>query len=97
VVVASIITDADDYVHEVVDALKAAGVRAEADIRNEKINYKVREHSVGKVPVILAIGAREVEERTVTVRRLGEKQTKVEALDSVISALSVEATPPDKL
>ena len=97
VVVASIISDADDYVYEVVDALKAAGVQAEADIRNEKINYKVREHSVGKVPVILAIGAREVEERTVTVRRLGEKQTKVEALESVISALSLEATPPDKL
>jgi threonyl-tRNA synthetase len=97
VVVASIISDADDYVYEVVAALNAAGVRAEADIRNEKINYKVREHSVGKVPVILAVGAREVEERTVTVRRLGEKQTKVEALDSVISALSLEATPPDKL
>jgi threonyl-tRNA synthetase len=97
VVVASIISDADDYVYEVVDALKVAGVQAEADIRNEKINYKVREHSVGKVPVILAIGAREVEERTVTVRRLGEKQTKVEALESVISALSLEATPPDKL
>ena len=64
VVVASIISDADDYVHEVVAALNAAGVRAEADIRNEKINYKVREHSVGKVPVILAVGAREVEERT---------------------------------
>ena len=97
VVVASIISDADDYVYEVVAALNAVGVRAEADIRNEKINYKVREHSVGKVPVILAVGAREVEERTVTVRRLGEKQTKVEALDSVISALSIEATPPDKL
>ncbi|WP_273508080.1 threonine--tRNA ligase, partial [Planktotalea frisia] len=75
VVVASIISDADNYVYEVVAALNAAGVRAEADIRNEKINYKVREHSVGKVPVILAVGAREVEERTVTVRRLGEKQT----------------------
>jgi len=97
VVVASIISDADNYVYEVVAALNAAGVRAEADIRNEKINYKVREHSVGKVPLILAVGAREVEERTVTVRRLGEKQTKVEALDSVISALSLEATPPDKL
>ena len=97
VVVASIISDADDYVYEVVAALQAAGVRAEADIRNEKINYKVREHSVGKVPVILAVGAREVGERTVTVRRLGEKQTKVEALDSVIKTLSLEATPPDKL
>lgn len=97
VVVASIISDADDYVYEVVAALQAAGVRAEADIRNEKINYKVREHSVGKVPVILAVGAREVGERTVTVRRLGEKQTKVEVLDSVIKTLSLEATPPDKL
>ena len=95
VVVASIISDADDYVHEVVAALKAVGVQAEADIRNEKINYKVREHSVGKVPVILAVGAREVEERTVTVRRLGEKQTSVQILDDVTAALSVEATPPD--
>jgi threonyl-tRNA synthetase len=95
VVVASIISDADDYVHEVVAALKAVGVQAEADIRNEKINYKVREHSVGKVPVILAVGAREVEERTVTVRRLGEKQTSVQVLGDVTAALSVEATPPD--
>jgi threonyl-tRNA synthetase len=78
-----------------VAALKAVGVQAEADIRNEKINYKVREHSVGKVPVILAVGAREVEERTVTVRRLGEKQTSVQVLDDVTAALSVEATPPD--
>jgi threonyl-tRNA synthetase len=95
VVVASIISDADDYVQEVVAALVAAGVRAEADIRNEKINYKVREHSVGKVPVILAVGAREVEERTVTVRRLGEKQTSVQALDDVIAGLNLDATPPD--
>jgi threonyl-tRNA synthetase len=95
VVVASIVSDADDYVHEVVAALKAAGVRAEADIRNEKINYKVREHSVGKVPVILAVGAREVEEKTVSVRRLGEKQTSVQALSDVAAALGIEATPPD--
>ncbi len=95
VVVASIVSDADDYVHEVVAALKAAGVRAEADIRNEKINYKVREHSVGKVPAILAIGMKEVEERTVSLRRLGEKHTKVVALDEVIADLAAEATPPD--
>ncbi|ASM71617.1 MULTISPECIES: threonine--tRNA ligase [Roseobacteraceae] len=95
VVVASIISDADDYVQEVVAALQAKGVRAEADLRNEKINYKVREHSVGKVPVILAVGAREVEERTLSVRRLGEKQTSVQALDDVLQALAVEATPPD--
>ncbi|WP_146589736.1 threonine--tRNA ligase [Puniceibacterium confluentis] len=95
VVVAAIVTDANDYVEEVVAALRRAGVRAEADIRNEKINYKVREHSVGKVPVILAVGAREVEERTVTLRRLGEKQTSVVALDSIVATLAGEASPPD--
>jgi threonyl-tRNA synthetase len=95
VVVASITSEADDYVHEVVAELNAAGVRAEADIRNEKINYKVREHSVGKVPVILAVGHREVDERTVTVRRLGEKQTKVATLAEITQELGVEATPPD--
>ncbi|MCA0994344.1 threonine--tRNA ligase [Alloyangia pacifica] len=95
VVVASITSEADDYVNEVVAALRDAGVRAEADTRNEKINYKVREHSVGKVPVILAVGHREVEERTVTVRRLGEKQTQVQALDELVAALSLDATAPD--
>ncbi|WP_171126471.1 MULTISPECIES: threonine--tRNA ligase [unclassified Ruegeria] len=97
VVVASITSEADDYVAEVVETLKAAGVRAEADIRNEKINYKVREHSVGKVPVILAVGHREVEDRTVSVRRLGEKQTQVQSLETVTIELSKAATPPDLL
>jgi threonyl-tRNA synthetase len=97
VVVASITSDADDYVGEVVAQLRAQGVRAEADVRNEKINYKVREHSVGKVPVILAVGNREVEERTVSVRRLGEKQTSVQSLDDVTAALKREATAPDLL
>jgi threonyl-tRNA synthetase len=97
VVVAAIVSDADDYVQEVVAALKAAGVRAEADTRNEKINYKVREHSLGKVPVILACGMKEVEERTVSVRRLGEKQTATETLDAIIASLKTEATPPDML
>ena len=95
VVVASIVSDADDYVHETVAALRAAGLRAEADTRNEKINYKVREHSVGKVPVILAVGQREVAERTVSVRRLGDKQTNVVSLDQVIADLTTEACPPD--
>ncbi|MEB8385834.1 threonine--tRNA ligase [Rhodobacteraceae bacterium KMM 6894] len=97
VVVAAITSDADEYVYEVVNALKAAGVRAEADVRNEKINYKVREHSVGKVPVILACGGREIENRSVSVRRLGEKQTTTEALDTVINDLTRAATPPDLL
>ena len=95
VVVASIISEADDYVLETVAKLKAAGIRAEADIRNEKINYKVREHSVGKVPVILAVGKKEVEDGTVTVRRLGEKQTSVIDLDALIPDLAADATPPD--
>ncbi|SLN50120.1 Threonine--tRNA ligase [Aquimixticola soesokkakensis] len=95
VVVASIVSEADDYVNDVVAALKARGVRAEADTRNEKINYKVREHSLGKVPVILAVGKREVEERTLSVRRLGDKNTSVETLDSMLDALAIEATAPD--
>ncbi|MBR9651663.1 threonine--tRNA ligase [Thalassovita aquimarina] len=97
VVVAAIVSDADDYCLEVVEALKAAGIRAEADLRNEKINYKVREHSLGKVPVILACGMKEVEDRSVSVRRLGEKQTSVTTLDEIVSQLRTEATPPDLL
>ncbi|MDU9004807.1 threonine--tRNA ligase [Sedimentitalea todarodis] len=97
VVVASITSEADDYVHEVVTDLQKAGVRAESDTRNEKINYKVREHSLGKVPVILAVGGREIEDRTVSVRRLGDKRTSVETLADVTVALSREATPPDLL
>ncbi|WP_126978726.1 threonine--tRNA ligase [Frigidibacter oleivorans] len=95
VVVASIVSDADGYVAEVVAALRARGLRAEADTRNEKINYKVREHSVGKVPVILAIGMKEVEERSVSLRRLGETRTESLGLDAVVAQLSAEATPPD--
>ncbi|MEM9268887.1 MAG: threonine--tRNA ligase, partial [Pseudomonadota bacterium] len=95
VVVAGIVTDADDYVLEVTNALQAAGIRAEADIRNEKINYKVREHAVGKVPIILAVGMKEVQERTVSLRRLGEKSSSVLALDEVVAQLSEEARAPD--
>ena len=94
VVVASIVSDADPFVHEVVAALRKVGVRAEADVRNEKINYKVREHSVGKVPVILAIGMQEVEGRTVSVRRLGETRTETISLDQAVAGLGVEALPP---
>ncbi|QYZ68506.1 threonine--tRNA ligase [Neotabrizicola shimadae] len=94
VVVASIVSDADPYVHEVVAELRKAGVRAEADVRNEKINYKVREHSVGKVPVILAIGLKEVEERTVSIRRLGETRTEVKSLDVAIAEFGLDALPP---
>ncbi|QDL92850.1 threonine--tRNA ligase [Paroceanicella profunda] len=95
VVVASIVSDADEYVDEVVAALRARGLRAEADKRNEKINYKVREHSVGKVPVILALGRQEVEARSVSMRVLGENGQKVMALDEVLTSLATEALPPD--
>ena len=95
IVVASIVSDADDYVAEVVARLTAAGLRAEADTRNEKINYKVREHSVGKVPVILAIGMKEVEERSVSIRRLGETRTETRALADAVAAFAAEAAPPD--
>ena len=95
VVVAAIVSDADDYVAEVVAELKSRGIRAEADIRNEKINYKIREHSVGKVPVILAVGQREVADRTVSERRLGQKETRVVSLDEIASQLEIESLPPD--
>ena len=95
VVVASIVSDADDYVNEVVAKLRAAGIRAEADTRNEKINYKVREHSVGKVPAILAIGMKEVAERTVSIRRLGETRTETAPLETAIASFVAEACPPD--
>ncbi|MGA1613092.1 MAG: threonine--tRNA ligase [Lutimaribacter sp.] len=95
VVVAAIVSDADAYCKEVAAKLNAMGVRAETDLRNEKINYKIREHSVGKVPVILACGMKEVEQGTVSLRRLGEQQTSVHPLDEVLQALVNEATPPD--
>ncbi len=94
VVVASIVSDADAYVMEVTEALKKAGVRAEADTRNEKINYKVREHSLGKVPVILAIGMKEVEERTASVRRLGDTRTETIGFDEAVRLFGVDALPP---
>jgi threonyl-tRNA synthetase len=95
VVVASIVSDADAYVGAVVAALTTRGLRAEADVRNEKINYKVREHSLAKVPVILAIGAREVAERTVSLRRLGEEGTRALPLAEALHLLENEALPPD--
>ncbi|MDS9467676.1 threonine--tRNA ligase [Paracoccus sp. MBLB3053] len=96
IVVASIVSGADDYVHDVVKALRAVGLRAEADTRNEKINYKVREHSVGKVPVIMAIGMKEVEDGSVSIRRLDKQGSNSLKLDEAIQQLLAEATPPDQ-
>jgi len=95
VVVASIVSDADATVAAVTARLRAAGLRATADTRNEKINYKIREHSVAKVPVILAIGTREVEAGTATLRRLGETRTEVLPVADLVARLAEEATPPD--
>ncbi|MCB1505990.1 MAG: threonine--tRNA ligase [Hyphomicrobiaceae bacterium] len=94
-VVATIVSDADDYAGEVAAALKAAGLRAETDLRNEKINLKVREHSLEKVPVMLVVGKREAEERKVSIRRLGSQAQQVMGLDEAIAMLKEEGTPPD--
>ncbi|NIV17936.1 MAG: threonine--tRNA ligase [Woeseiaceae bacterium] len=88
--VLTITSDADDYANEVAGELRSAGLRVETDIRNEKISYKVREHSVAKVPVLLAVGQREVEERTVAVRRLGSKKQVVLPLEQVAAELAQE-------
>ncbi|MBN8994864.1 MAG: threonine--tRNA ligase [Rhizobiales bacterium] len=95
VVVATITSDADDYAAAVAEKLRRAGIRADLDLRNEKINYKVREHSLVKVPVILVCGKREAEEGTVNVRRLGQKDQQSMSLTDALVALQEEATPPD--
>ncbi|MDR6113723.1 MULTISPECIES: threonine--tRNA ligase [unclassified Sphingomonas] len=94
-VVATIVSDADGYAEEAAAKLAAAGIRVETDLRNEKINYKVREHSVAKVPVLLVVGKREAEEGKVAVRRLGSQAQEVMTLDEAIAMLREEATPPD--
>jgi threonyl-tRNA synthetase len=95
VVVATITSDADDYARRVKSELLAQGLRAEIDLRNEKINYKVREHSLQKVPAILVCGKRETEEGTVNIRRLGARDQVSLPLADAVAALKVEATPPD--
>jgi threonyl-tRNA synthetase len=93
-VVASITDEANEYAAEVYKALKQAGVRAVLDTRNEKINYKIREHSVAKIPAIFVVGAREAEARTVAIRRLGGKDQVLCDLDKAVSDLADEATAP---
>jgi threonyl-tRNA synthetase len=94
-VVATIVSDADDYAGKVLAACAKAGIRAEADLRNEKINYKVREHSHAKVPVMLVVGKREAEEKTVSIRRLGSQAQETMALTEAVRLISAEAVPPD--
>ncbi|MBV1917680.1 MAG: threonine--tRNA ligase [Sphingomonadaceae bacterium] len=93
--VATIVSDADDYANDVTAQLKAAGIRVEADLRNEKINYKVREHSLAKIPHLLVVGKREADEGTVAIRTLGEKEQRVMSLGEAIAFLKSAATAPD--
>ena len=93
-VVVPIVNDADGYAEEVAAALRAAGMRVDTDLRNEKINYKVREHSLAHVPLILAVGRRDMEARTVAIRRLGSEKQEVLELGAAVTTLSTEARPP---
>ena len=95
VVVATITQDADEYAVSVAGQLKRAGLRVEVDLRNEKVGYKVREHSLAKVPVIAVVGRREADEGKVALRRLGSQAQEVVSLDEAVKLLAVEATPPD--
>ena len=94
IAIATIISDADDYALEIENSLKALGIRVISDLRNEKIGYKVREHSAAKVPLILALGAREKESRTVSIRRIGSNETETKPLDDFINQITLEAKPP---
>ncbi len=94
-VVATITSDADDYARTAIAAAQRLGLRVEGDLRNEKINYKVREHSLAKVPALLVVGRKEAAERTVSIRRLGKEGQQVLGLDAALAALADEAVPPD--
>ena len=94
-VVATITSDADDYARQVAASVQRLGLRVEADLRNEKINYKVREHSLAKVPALLVVGRKEGTDRTVSIRRLGKEGQQVLPLDAALKALADEAMPPD--
>jgi threonyl-tRNA synthetase len=93
--VATITSDADDFAREATALARQAGLRTESDLRNEKINYKVREHSLAKVPVLLVLGKKEAADRTVSIRRLGKEGQQVMPLDAALKMLADEATPPD--
>jgi len=95
-VVATIVSEADGYAEQVAAKLAEAGIRVETDLRNEKINYKVREHSLAKVPLLLVVGKREAEEGTVALRRLGsDEHQKMMNLDEAVRMIRDEAVPPD--
>jgi threonyl-tRNA synthetase len=95
VVVTTITSEGDDYATVVAAAVRKAGLRVEIDLRNEKINYKVREHSLMKIPALLVVGKKEAETGQVSVRRFGSEKQTVMSLDEALAALVDEATPPD--
>ena len=94
-VVTTITSEGDEYAKQVLEQARRAGLRVEIDLRNEKINYKVREHSLAKVPALLVFGKKEAAERTVSIRRLGKEGQQVMPLDAALKMLADEATPPD--
>ena len=94
--VASIITDANEYLDEIGGKLSKETIRVLLDKRNEKIGYKIREHSLAKIPIILAIGEQEVKNQTVAVRRLGEKKTESMPLQTFLKMITEQVQPPDK-
>jgi threonyl-tRNA synthetase len=93
--ICTITSDADDYALEIVALAQKAGLRVDADLRNEKINYKVRELSLAKIPALIVVGRKEAAERTVSIRRLGSQAQTSMTLDEALATLTVEATPPD--
>jgi threonyl-tRNA synthetase len=96
VAVATIISDVDDYAEEIIEALENAGIRCHSDLRNEKISYKVREHSAAKIPMIMAIGAREKESKTVSIRRIGSDKTEIIGFDEALKVLTAQNSNPHK-
>ena len=96
VTVCSITDEADDYVKEISELLRSKNIRCDSDLRNEKISYKVREHSVSKIPIIIAVGNKEVSERTVSVRRLGSDETSTLSLDDFTASVRQESLAPNK-
>ncbi len=96
IMIATITQDADDYAREAADTLKRAGLRVELDLRNEKVGYKIREHSLTKIPVIAVVGRKEAEQRTLALRRFGGDTQDVVGLEEALRTLSLEALPPDQ-
>jgi threonyl-tRNA synthetase len=95
VVICTIVSDADKYATELAAAARAQGLRVELDLRNEKITYKVREHSLAKIPVILVVGKKEAADGTVSMRRFGSPEQRMMSLEAALKALAAEAVPPD--